>query len=123
MIFKGYSKTFSVLENNQYETISNFWDYMIELFGIENLIGLGFNWKNNSIEYIIGLKSQDINPSLVIPDATYKEIILPDVGWIEYEGKTSDLPKIYEKIYKDGKLVYELESFDNSGNCKILIHR
>jgi len=123
MLFKGYSKTFSVLNNIQYELIGEFWDYMSEKFGMENLKGLGFNWNNNTIEYVIGLKNKDIDNNLNMDGSIYKEINLPDNGWTKYNGKTEQLPEIYKEIYKDGTLLYEIETFDNNGNCEIMIYR
>ena len=55
-VFKGYSKIFSILNNKRYELIGDFWDKMLLKYDIEDLRGLGFNWTETSIEYVIGLK-------------------------------------------------------------------
>ena len=56
MIFKGISKVFSLVNEEQYNTIGQFWDEMSNKYGLENLQGLGLNWNDNKMEYIIGLK-------------------------------------------------------------------
>ena len=43
---------------------------------------------------------------------------MPD-DWITICGKTENLSAIYDEIYKDGPLLYEIEEFDDKGNCKI----
>ncbi len=37
--------------------------------------------------------------------------------------KTCDLQEIYRKIYEDGRLKYEIETFTEDGNCEILYIR
>lgn len=123
MIFKGYSKTFSTENAKQYETIGAFWDVMSAKFGRDNLRGLGYHWTENSIEYVIGLKHGDIGDSCLMENAAYKEVSLPDEGWLRYQGKTEELSAIYERIYEEGALTYEIEAFDNDGNCEIMIYR
>ena len=44
---------------------------MSKVYGRENLMGLGYNWTKDSIEYVMGLKNG------AIADADY-EILLPD---------------------------------------------
>lgn len=39
--------------------------------------------------------------------------------WSIVSGKTEQLSKIYDGIYKDGPLLYEIEEFDREGNCRI----
>lgn len=123
MKFVGYSKTFSTKDQMQYESIGEFWDAMSVVYGRENLRGLGYNWGDSSIEYVIGLKNGDINQDIVIDELVYKEINLPDEGWITYEGRAEDLSEIYNEIYKNGVLTYEIEQFWNDGKCKIMIYR
>ena len=118
MIFKGYSKRFSLLNNDQYNTIGKYWDYFSLKYGLENLRGLGLNWENGSMEYIIGLKDNS-EIECDIEGATYKEVFLPCFGWISEVGKTDDLEEIYNKIYEISTLVYEIETFNNDGSCKI----
>ena len=75
MVFTGVSKVFSTENGAQYETIGAFWDGMSEKYGLENLRGLGYNWTDNSIEYVIGLKDGII-------DQANCEVELPDDDWI-----------------------------------------
>ena len=57
MVFIGITKVFSLKDENQYETIGNFWDETAKLYGMENLQGLGYKWKDGKIFYAIGLKN------------------------------------------------------------------
>ena len=116
MIFKGISRSFSLLNEDQYNTIGAFWDSMSEVYGVENLRGLGYSWHDGYIDYAIGLKSGEIADSDFF-------IELPDAGWETVEGKTESLKEIYDEIYKDGALTYEIEEFSENGNCKIQYYR
>ena len=112
MKFNGISKVFSTLNNEQYKTIGEFWDLLSDKYGIENLRGLGYNWTSDSIEYVIGLKDG------IIDDANCN-IDLPGDGWTIAKGNTDELSSIYDEIYKDGPLKYEIEMFSNDGKCEI----
>ena len=111
MKFIGIRRVFSTENEEQYETIGAFWDEMSNIYGREKLMGLGCNWTSDSIEYVMALKDG------AIADADY-EIILPD-EWILICGKTENLSAIYDGIYKDGPILYEIEEFDDKGNCRI----
>ena len=52
-----------------------------------------------------------------------RTVILPDMGWVTVQGRTADLGKIYEKIYQEGRLEYEIERFTDSGDCEIMYCR
>ena len=116
MKFIGVSKEFSLIGEDQYNTIGAFWDEMAELYGLENLHGLGYNWNGSTMSYAIGLKNGIIENYNVCID-------LPDTNWIVVNGKTDDLKIIYDEIYKSGPLQYEIETFDLNGNCKIELIR
>ena len=116
MVFTGISKVFSLADEQQYETIGRFWDEMALQYGLENLQGLGYNWENNTISYAIGLKNAPI------PDFNL-HMELPDCGWVCVMGRTDDLKQIYDEIYKDGPLQFEIEIFDEAGNCRIQYYR
>lgn len=115
MKFVGIRRVFSTENENQYISIGAFWDEMSNVYGRENLMGLGCNWTRDSIEYVMALKDG------VIAFADY-EILLPD-EWGLVSGKTENLGDIYNEIYKEGPLLYEIEEFDNKGNCKIRYYR
>ena len=74
MIFKGYSRVFSTINNEQYNLIGEFWDEMSRIYARENLRGLGYNWTETSIEYVIGLIDGNMDGSNI-------NVILPDDGW------------------------------------------
>ena len=120
MIFKGYSRVFSTINNEQYNLIGEFWDEILLKHDMEELRGLGYNWKDKNIEYVIGLKNNE-----KINDVNYdwKEINIPDDKWEIVNGKTDELDKIYDDIYKISNLKYEIEIFNNDGTCKIMYIR
>lgn len=116
MIFCGISRDFSLENEGQYDTIGAFWDEMSALYGMENLCGLGHRWQNGTISYAIGLKTGNI-------EGANLRIILPDDNWVITEGETHNLKEIYDGIYKDGRLKYEVETFSKDGKCKIAYYR
>ena len=116
MMFYGVSGTFSTKNEAQYEAIGAFWDEMSRKYGRENLRGLGYGWTSDSIEYAIGLKDGFI-------DEDYIGIRLPDKNWITVKGRTEELGKLYEKIYEEGSLTFEIETFTDDGECEISYYR
>ena len=116
MIFKGITKSFSLKNEDQYNTIGAFWDEISEIYGLENLLGLGYKWHNGVIEYAIGLKNGEIKGCNLT-------ITLPDNNWVEVKGTTDNLKEIYNEIYKKGALTYEIESFTEAGDCVIKYYR
>ena len=116
MLFKGIGRTFSTENDCQFETIGAFWDEYAAKYGRTNLQGLGYAWTDRSIEYVIGLIDGEI-------DGANRAVELPDTGWIAVMGKTADLGEIYERIYQEGRLKYEIERFTDSGDCEIMYCR
>ena len=93
MLFAGISRVFSTINDDQYNTIGAFWDELSEKYGLETLRGLGYNWTKDTIGYAIGLKEGII-------EGANCEIELPDDGWTTVSGRTDELGKIYDDIYK-----------------------
>ena len=116
MIFQGISRDFSLIGEDQYNTIGAFWDEMSEIYGLENLRGLGYNWRGTTMSYAIGLKSGAISGSNI-------SINLPTLGWEKVRGLTENLKEIYDKVYTGGRLDYEIELFFEDGSCEIEYHR
>lgn len=116
MKFYGISKDFSLVNEEQYDTIGQFWDELSLLYGLENLQGLGYSWRSNIISYAIGLKDDCIK-------GCNFSIELPDDGWVIVEGQTENLKRIYDEIYKYGMLRYEIETFSHDGSCTIKYFR
>ena len=112
MEFKGISRVFSTIGEQQYYTIGAFWDELSERYGRKNLRGLGYHWTNTSIEYVIGLIDGEIEGWNV-------SVLLPDSEWTCIKGRTEHLSSLYNDIYQDGPLKYEIEMFDDDGNCVI----
>ena len=116
MVFEGISRVFSLENEEQYKTIGAFWDELSEKYRLENLQGLGYNWTEHTMEYVIGLKEGMIEESNC-------KVALPDEGWTTVSGKTEDLSKIYRDIYMEGNLIYEIETFTDDGDCTIRYYR
>ena len=117
MEFNGIRRIFSTKDDMQYEAIGAFWDELSAKYGRENLCGLGYNWTGQTIDYILGLS----NGACV--DGQDTSVQLPDEGWNRVTGKTEQLSAIYEAIYQRGHLKYEIERFDDNGNCEIEFYR
>ena len=116
MLFTGIGRTFSTENGLQYETIGAFWDEMAARHGRANLHGLGYGWTERTIEYVIGLVHGEI-------DGADRSVELPETGWVTFRGKIADLEKIYNAIYQEGRLRFEIERFTDSGDCEIRICR
>lgn len=116
MLFNGVSKVFDLTDEQQYETIGQFWDEMAAVYGLENLRGLGYAWQGNTMSYAIGLTDGDMKDCNV-------SILLPDDGWITVKGQTDRLKTIYDEIYQSGRLQYEIEMFYEDGTCEISYYR
>ena len=116
MLFIGITKTFSLKNEDQYNTIGDFWDELSLLYGLENLQGLGYKWEKGKIFYAIGLKKGEIE------NANFR-IELPDDGWQIVEGETDRLKEVYDELYKTGRLKYEIETFTEEGKCLIQYYR
>lgn len=116
MIFTGITRTFSLIGEEQYNTIGAFWDEMADIYGLENLRGLGYNWRCGKMDYAIGSRSGDI-------DGCNFSISLPDCGWIRADGETERLKEMYDEIYKGGALTYEIETFREDGTCTVIYYR
>lgn len=128
MVFKGYSLRFSTLGGRQYEDIGRYWDFFAGLCGRENLLGLGLNWEENSLEYVMGVREgcplpEPAQVAGAYPDARLREVLLPEEGWLEYTGRTEALGALYEAIYRDGPLEYEIEAFGEDGSCRLRVRR
>lgn len=126
-VFRGVSLKFSTEGDGQYEEIGGFWDFCSDIYGLENLRGLGYNWTPSHIEYVMGLKNGE-SPDIGIikkryGNAVYKEILLPGDGWRDYRGYRDRLSDLYNKIYEDGALLFEIETFSEDGQCEISICR
>lgn len=116
MEFCGIARLFDLTNEQQYETIGAFWDEMEAQYGLENLRGLGYEWRGNQIAYAIGLKTGEIpGCNLRIP--------LPDTGWVTVKGETDNLKALYDEIYQHSPLRYEIETFFHDGTCEICYYR
>jgi hypothetical protein len=64
------------------------------------------------MSYAIGLKDGDVEGCNV-------QISLPDDGWKYMKGQTDCLKEMYDEIYQNGRLQYEIELFYEDGSCEI----
>ena len=116
MIFEGIGRVFSTVGEKQYETIGAFWDELAAKYGRDKLRGLGYGWTDTEIKYVIGLKEGTI-------DGCDTRVELPDEGWTTVTGRTERLGEMYGEIYMDGALLFEIEMFDDDGNCRLMYIR
>ncbi|MCL2197625.1 MAG: hypothetical protein FWB80_01760 [Defluviitaleaceae bacterium] len=127
MCFKGIKIRFDCKDSEQYRNIGDFWNYMRTEYPNHSLKGVGCNWNDDSFDYIIGdFATLDFCMDKIKKrylTADYYEITLPDSGWQIYHGKTENLSELYNEIYKNGVLDYEVEEFFSNGDCKISIYR
>ena len=110
------ARKFALKNEEQYQTIGAFWDEMEALYGLEKLRGLGYLWEGGYIYYAIGLKEGEIS-------GWNFSIDLPEDGWVCVSGETACLQALYDEIYQNGALKYEIETFDEDGRCQILYYR
>jgi len=126
MIFKGVKIKVSCATWEQIEVLGDFWSLMSSNVEMEKLVGLGFNWHNDSFEYAIGLidRYDELDRIIHSNAGEYIEIELPDRGWRTQKGKTEAIQKIYEDEFDcyNTRFKYELEKFDKHGNCEISVN-
>lgn len=126
MVIKGICFSVSTINDNQYELLGDLWDLLAKHYGRENLQGIGFNWTDKKMDYAISCVNEEIDIELVkeiVGSASYRDILLPDGSWEDYQGKTARLALLYDEIYAKGAPTYEIETFDDEGNCYIKICR
>ena len=121
MIFHGIGRRFRTENDRQYEDIGRFWDDMAAVYGREYLLGLGWDWREDSLMYAIGRMDQLFEGSMPGMDAICLE--LPESGWQSWRGETDRLDELYGRIYRDGPLIYEIERFSDDGKCRIDVYR
>lgn len=133
MKYRGLKLRVSCAAWKQVDMLGSFWDYVAERIGREEIVGLGYGWKDNYFNYAIGviddeetsskIRGIDFGKSRFAPE--YIEVELPEKSeWVEYTGRVEKLREIYETQVDcySRKYDYELEYFDDAGNVKILIH-
>jgi len=127
MIFKGIRIKVSCSNWEQIKILGEFWDEITSKIDINKLVGVGFGWDRDCFDYAIGLIDSfdelEIIKNFNIDDSEYIEMNLPDIGWETRTGKISDIQRIYEEEFDcyNIKFKYEIERFDDKGNCKISV--
>ena len=58
MKIRGVQIRFDCKNGEQFEAIGRFWDRMHVFCPGENLLGVGFGWKNDTLCYLIGTDSR-----------------------------------------------------------------
>ena len=110
MIFIGISRSFSLINEEQYDTIGTFRDEVAELYGLENLIGLGYNRRYGKMDYAIELKAGEI------PGAN-RGVSIPDDEWVTRRGRTEELRALYDEIYLGGARLLKQRSFSSAATA------
>ena len=121
MIFHGIGRRFSTENDRQYEDIGRFWDDMAAVYGRENLLGVGWDWREDSLMYALGRMDQLFEDGMPGMDAICLE--LPESGWQSWRGETDRLDELYGRIYMDGALTYEIERFSDDGKSRTDVYR
>lgn len=129
LTFIGIGKKFSIIGEDQYNTIGRFWDLMSDFTNKDDLIGFGCNWTKTDMEYYIGF-IHDIDYRNILNNLNFKmknlkikKFKLDTKDWILYKGKTKNINKMYDFIWTDKVVTSELEFFTNNGNCYLLINK
>jgi len=129
LTFIGIGKKFSIIGEDQYNTIGRFWDLMSDFTNKDDLIGFGCNWTKTDMEYYIGF-IHDIDYRNILNNLNFKmknlkikKFNLDTKDWILYKGKTKNINKMYDFIWTDKVVTSELEFFTNNGNCYLLINK
>lgn len=129
MKFKGIKVTFSIENGRQYKDIAKFWEIMEKHFDVNRLSGLGFNWTDTTMDYAIGFRDNSMTRAELdkvkpyFSGAEYIIQLLPNKNWRKYKGHVSKIKEKYTKIWNAGAVKFEIETFDDEGNMKILIYR
>ena len=108
--------------------ISAFWQIVEKYVNCSKLQGFGCDWTDT--DFLYGIIFTDGN----IPEECLNEVrnTFPDTSMDTdfavpsqydevYEGNTSELDPLYDKIWSKGPLAYELEEFTDDGHCKISV--
>ncbi len=106
MKFIGEKRTIVVNENyDQVKTLGSFWDEMRTRFPDSELLGLGANWRDETMDYYIGKIDKNWGNGADV-------IEIPDNDWKEYScpGLDREIERLYRQIYTHGTLDYEIES-------------
>ncbi len=124
----GIMRRFYCGDNGQYDKIGAFWDEMSARYPLDTLSGIGYGWENDTICYLIGrvdgeLPNAEKLAVEAFDDAECLTLEMPDDGWLTYHGRTDSLDKLYDEIYREGRLDCEIEAFSEDGSCIIRVYR
>lgn len=129
MIFRGIKVTFLLENERQYVDIAKFWSIMEKYYDVNKLSGLGFNWTDTTMDYVIGFRDNSMTAAELdkikpyFRSAEYVIKLLPKDNWKKHIGHVSQIKEKYNELWKAGAIKYEIETFDEEGNMKLLIHR
>ena len=128
MTVYGVQVEFRCADGEQYEAIGAFWDAMRLCCTDIPLLGVGFAWRNDTLQYLIGTESgvpENTAEKIAaqFPGAVSAELRLPDSGWKTYTATADTLDELYGEIYRDGPLDYEIEEIKADGSAVIRIWR
>lgn len=151
MVFRGVARVFDTKNDKQYEAIGAFWDELSSVYGRKNLRGLGYNWHEDSFEYILGftpeyeayvekmssrkvrdtaierlmLEAVELCKSRFGEDCVIRSVGIPELGWTTYETTVDSLSSTYSEIWASSSipLTFEIEEFDDEGHARISVNR
>lgn len=121
---QGICLQFDCSQNRQYEEIGRFWEIMRQRLPSLQLAGIGFGWQEGHLQYLIGQIDRNFACQPVnewFPEARMQEVILPDENWEEYECRMDQLASTYARIWRKGRLDFEIERFEGD-RCLLMIH-
>ena len=121
-------KRWSTVGKGQYSEISAFWNIVEKYVHCSRLQGFGCDWTDTDFLYGIIFLDKEIPEECLnevqntFPDITVEDDYpIPDNYEYTYEGETKNLDPLYDEIWSKGPLAYELEEFDDDGNCRISV--
>ncbi|MBP3704146.1 MAG: hypothetical protein J6I98_01310 [Clostridia bacterium] len=128
MTVRGVQLRVSCKNGEQYDVLGAFWDEVRKYHPKMLLVGIGHSWENDTFCYLIG-KEGGLPEKTVekvcerFPEADSVRLKVPDGHWDVYRGRLEWLDEMYEEIYKDGPLIYEMERIHENGAITIFIRR
>ena len=130
MVFRGISIKVDI--SNCDEEIQKFWETTREILGSKvKLKGLKYNRADNEVEYAIGFDNDSMPRNIkeqfknsdIYSKLEYKVVLIPFKGWQKYNYKLEEREELYKKLWKVGKITFEIDKFKGDETYELLINR